>query len=75
MLSPVRAVLVLGAIAVYEFDVSQFISRELWDRAVRREKLVLAFPCLITQIFLEAGVPKLPTINQFIKIKNATDWG
>lgn len=30
---------------------------------------------MITHICLEAGVPKLPEINQFIELKNTTDLG
>lgn len=47
ILNPVRATLIAVIMMGYEFDVGQLISRVLQDRAVRREKLVLAFPCLV----------------------------
>lgn len=42
---------------------------------MRGEKVVLAFPSLLTQIFLEARVTKLPDINKYIEPKTTTDLG
>lgn len=57
----------------YEFDVGQFLSREIQDRAEGGEKLVLPFPCMINQICLATGVQELPVIDQFSQPKNTTN--
>lgn len=59
----------------YGFNVAQFISREICDREVGSEKLILVFPCLLTLIFLEMGVPKLLDIDQYIEMKTIKNMG
>lgn len=75
MLSMVRTALISRLMVGYEFDVGQFKSREIRDRSVGKQKLVLEFPCLITQICLKVEVQKFPKIDQFIGPKNSTDLG
>lgn len=53
ILSSIREALIEGLMVGYKFDMGQFISKEIQDRALGRERLVLVFPCLITQICLE----------------------
>lgn len=60
---------------VYELDVEQFISREICDRAMGGEKVILAFPCFLMHICLEAGFPKLPDTDQYIEMNTTTDLG
>ncbi|KAF3654962.1 hypothetical protein FXO38_00067 [Capsicum annuum] len=71
-LSPVYATLIEGVMSGYEFYITQFISREISDRAVGID-VILAFPCLLTQIFFEVGVPVLIKVYQYIESKNTTD--
>lgn len=56
MLNLVRAVLIESLMVGYKFDVSKFLAQEIQDRAVGREKLLLAYLCIITQIWLAAGM-------------------
>lgn len=67
---PVHVALIARLIVGYEFDVGKFLAREIWDRAVGGEKLLLVYPCMITWIFLDVGVYELPWIDQLIDPKN-----
>lgn len=75
VLIPVCATLVVGLMVGYKLDVSQFITREIWDRTVGTENEILAFPYLLTYIFLDARVTKLLEINQFDETNSITDLG
>lgn len=75
MISPVKVALIAGLMVGYEFDVAQFISREILEQAVGGEKVILASSCLLTKIFLKVGVPELPDIDQYIELKTTTDLG
>lgn len=48
VLNPIRVVLVAGLVARYEFDVAQFIVREICDRVMGTKKETMAFPYLLT---------------------------
>lgn len=56
----------------YKIYVAKWIAREIRDRETRTDT-VLAFPYLVTQIFLEARVPELPDIDQFLWLRTKTD--
>lgn len=43
------------------------------DHAIGGEKLLLAYPCLITQICLAAGVMEQPSINKMIEATRTID--
>lgn len=43
-------------------------SQELWDRVVGDQKALLAYPYMITQIYLTAGVLELPGIDKMIEV-------
>lgn len=45
------------------------------DRAISGEKLVLEYPCMITQLCLAIGVKELWGIDEMIKATNTTDLG
>lgn len=75
VLNLVRTTLVVVFKMGFEFDIGHFIAREIWDRVVGGEKFILVFPCLITQICLEEGVPQLPEFDQLIEPKNTTNLG
>ncbi|KAF3655536.1 hypothetical protein FXO37_15893 [Capsicum annuum] len=55
IVSLVCTILIAGFMEGYEFNIAQFITREIWDRAVGTD-VILAFLCLLTHICLEAGV-------------------
>lgn len=61
--------------AGYQFNVGQFIYRDIPDREVCTDKVILAFPCLVTQIFFDKGMLELLHVDQYIKPKNTTDLG
>lgn len=44
----------------YEYDAGEFLAWELRDWVVGGERSLLAYPCMITQICLAAGVLELP---------------
>ncbi|KAF3640809.1 hypothetical protein FXO37_23313 [Capsicum annuum] len=48
ILSPIRVAMIVRFMARYEFDVREFLAQEMGDRDVCREKLLLAYPCVIT---------------------------
>lgn len=45
VLRTVCITLVSGLMVGYDFDVAQFIAREIYDRAVVSSDVILAFPC------------------------------
>lgn len=55
VLNPVRVTLIIGLMDGYKFDVGEFLDQEIRDRAVGSEKLLLAYPCMITQVCLVVG--------------------
>lgn len=55
MLILIRVALIIGLIAGYEFDVRDFLAREIRDRAVGGDKLLLAYPCMIMQLCFVVG--------------------
>lgn len=55
MLSPVRKAFIAGLKVGYEFNVAQFISQRISDRAAGDEKIILTFKYLLMQIFLKGG--------------------
>lgn len=51
----------------YEFDVGEFLSRELQDREVGHQNTLLAYLYMITQIYLASRVLELTCIDEMIK--------
>lgn len=47
----------------YDFDVEDFLAKWIHDLGLGREKLFLAYPCMITQILFVTGVQTLLEIN------------
>lgn len=45
-----------GCTVGYEFDIEEFLDREIRDHAVGGKKPLLAYPCIIKQICLVVGV-------------------
>lgn len=43
VLNSIRAALISGFIAAYDFNVSEFLTQEIRDRVVGKEKLFLAY--------------------------------
>lgn len=62
VLSPVCIAFIIGVMAGYKFSVAQFITREIYVRAVCTDVL-LVFPYLLTQTFLDSRVPKIQPID------------
>lgn len=56
--------LVTGIIKRYEIDVDKIISKKIHNWMVSTYT-TLAFPCLLTQICLNEGVPDISIIDQF----------
>lgn len=75
MLSPVSANFIVGFMTSYEFDIKEFLARYIRDQDIGGEKLLLAYPCLITQLCLAIGVQELLDINKMIESTNTTDLG
>lgn len=65
--------MILGFIVGYTFDVSEFLARELRDRAVGSQKTLLANPCMFTRIYLAAGVLEIPIIDEMIESQRKFD--
>lgn len=65
MLSPICAALIVGLVVEYHFDMTQFIAIDIYNREVGTN-LILAFPCILTQIYLEIGMLELLDIDQYI---------
>lgn len=57
-----KAVLIAGIMLGYEIDVANWITQEIGDMATSTNT-VLAFPCQLTQIFLEMRVLDLLNID------------
>lgn len=55
----------------YEFNVAQFIVREIHDRVVGTEKVILI---LLMHICLDAKVPELHDVDQFNIPESTTDF-
>lgn len=47
ILCPIWKAMKVIFMAVYDFDVSKFVSREMKDRVVGSEKALLEYPCVI----------------------------
>lgn len=58
-----------------EFDVGEFLSRELRDREFGGQKALLGYLCIITLIFLAAAVLELLEINKMIEARRKFDIG
>lgn len=61
--------------AIYEFDIIEFLSQEMMDQAIRGEKALLAYPYMIMYICLAVGVLELLGINEMIEAKRTTNLG
>lgn len=46
----------------------------MWDHAIEGEKALLAYLCMITQIYLATGVLELPGIDEMIEAKRTFDF-
>lgn len=57
VLSPVYTAVIAELMAEYDFNVAQFIAREIPDRAVGTN-VILAFLCMLNLLCLEVRVPK-----------------
>lgn len=55
--------------------MGKILAREIRDRTVGMEKIFLAYPWMITQIFFDTGVQELLGIDQFDEPKNCMDLG
>lgn len=75
ILNLVWTILLAGLMVGYEFDIVQFIFREICGRALGVDKVILAFPCLAPQICLEVRVPELSDVDHYIEPNNITDLG
>lgn len=73
-MGPNKEAFIASIISGYEIDVSKLIAHEIRYKATITN-LVMAFPCLLTQIFLEAGVPELLDINRFFRLRITNNLG
>lgn len=48
VLSPFRSALIVGFMYGYEFNLGEFLARQIRYRAMGREKLLLSYLCMIT---------------------------
>lgn len=55
ILSPVMAVMIVEFIAGNKFDVGEFLSHEMRDRAVGSEKLLITYPCMLDSCVWHLG--------------------
>ncbi|KAF3672270.1 hypothetical protein FXO37_07617 [Capsicum annuum] len=69
-----KVALIVGIMSDYEIDVAKWIACEIMDRATSTD-IILAFPCLLTQIFLYTEVPELLDIDRFLRRRTTIDLG
>lgn len=74
-MSIVWIALIAGFIAGYVFGIGVFLALEMRYWAVGGEKLLLAYPYMIMQLFLDPGVRELPGVNEILEAMNTTDLG
>lgn len=67
--------MIANFIVSYKFYIGEFLAQVLKDRAVGRQKELLAYPCMLTQIFLAVGVMELPGIEKMIEAQSTFDIG
>lgn len=53
-------------------DASKWIAIEIRDPSMSKDT-VMAFPILLTEIFLDVNVPKLPDVDRYIKPQTTND--
>lgn len=70
-----RATIISYFIAAYEFDVGEILAWDMKYRVVGGGKSLLAYPYLITQLCLAAGVWDLLGIKEIIDATNTSDLG
>lgn len=61
-----RAIQITGIMEGYDLGIAKWIERDICDWEVRTDT-ALAFPCLLTQIFLDEKVIEIPGVYEFIK--------
>ncbi|KAF3684980.1 hypothetical protein FXO38_00027 [Capsicum annuum] len=74
VVGPDKASLIVGKISSYENDIAKWIAQEIRDRS-NITNTILAFPFLLIQIYLDAGVQEFPGINRFLRPKTTIDMG
>lgn len=62
ILSPFQDSMVVGIMEGYEIDLAKLIVREIHNQVVSTNT-TLVFSCLLTQICLDQGVPKLSFVD------------
>lgn len=67
--------MIVGFITNYEFDVGEFLSQEMRYRVVGSEKLLLAYSCMIIQLYLDLVVREFLSIDKMLEATNTTDLG
>lgn len=74
VMGPDKVALITSIMVCYETDVAKWIIRETRDWATNIDTFMdLNF--MLTQIYLDAGVPELLGIDQFLRPKTTTDIG
>lgn len=69
-----KAAPILSIMSGYGINVAKWISHEIRDRDTNTDKL-LDFPYMLTQIYLEKGVPEIPDIDRFLRSRTTTNLG
>lgn len=59
----------------YEFDMGEFLAREIRDQTVGEEKLLLVYLCIITLMCIVVGVQELLGIDELVEATNTMDIG
>lgn len=67
--------MIAGFMVGYEFEMGEFLAREICDRAMGREKLLLEYLYLLTQICLAVEMVELFKIYELIGPTHTTNLG
>lgn len=73
-MSPAKAALVADIMVGYEINIAKWIAREIKYWVMSTNK-VMAFPCLMTHICLDAGVQEYLNVDQFIRPGSTINLG
>lgn len=58
--------MIAGFTVGYAFDVGEFLARELRDKAIAEQKVILAYPCMIILLCLTTGVLDILGVDKMI---------
>lgn len=67
--------LIAGFRASYDFDVWEFLAREMRERSIEGQKLLLAYPYLISKLCLTVGLQELSGIDKLVETNNTRNLG